>query len=644
MATEDNSHGIYKPLGNPEKEIRLLSLLPADSEDATEDSTLKGTLCHRFLDDDPPYTALSYVWGNPNDTRTMIVDGHEVQITTNLADALYQLRRHRFRTIWADALCINQRNEKEKGHQVQKMGTIFKKATEVFAWVGTGDDESIRATEQIDALATIAKEFGLRYLWNAQHMELEKMRNNHGYRALQHLCDPLVQDSTLSDLDLNPMLRFFDRKFWRRLWILQEVALATTARVACGPWTISWPDLCASATFLFWFSDASRYNTKLRNRLRSKQLSPLGYGLWIPPPSVLLSSFLSSGRTLDPLNLFDFTCNETRLQSTDPKDRVFALLGFWDDHNWARHNWADKNWAKREEDAITVDYTASCSRVYTEITCAALQYNNTWALEFAGLASRSGVVPELPSWVLDWTHTGGKFWLSFRGFSACGSQSPRLLRGVDRQTAIDTGVIILGGSLVDTVVAIVPFSGQPEDIQSTFNNLEDKLSQSVAENKCKRSQSDVQDAVWRTMVLDVNDTRRRRVNGEDRKLFEMWYERQKLSIPRDPQYESANAFFDKWFDPLRSSRTTNTGAVEFENLVYWRPGKFVLSSQGYIGRAFEEAQVGDQICIFKCATVPFLIRPGADGAFHLISAVYVHGIMDGEFMGKKPPTVEIKLY
>ncbi|KAF2253506.1 hypothetical protein BU26DRAFT_418959, partial [Trematosphaeria pertusa] len=149
MATEDNSHGIYKPLGNPEKEIRLLSLLPADSEDATEDSTLKGTLCHRFLDDDPPYTALSYVWGNPNDTRTMIVDGHEVQITTNLADALYQLRRHRFRTIWADALCINQRNEKEKGHQVQKMGTIFKKATEVFAWVGTGDDESIRATEQI---------------------------------------------------------------------------------------------------------------------------------------------------------------------------------------------------------------------------------------------------------------------------------------------------------------------------------------------------------------------------------------------------------------------------------------------------------------------------------------------------------------
>jgi hypothetical protein len=38
------------------------------------------------------YTAISYVWGDPMDTRTIMIDGKTLEITATLD--------------WADAICI----------------------------------------------------------------------------------------------------------------------------------------------------------------------------------------------------------------------------------------------------------------------------------------------------------------------------------------------------------------------------------------------------------------------------------------------------------------------------------------------------------------------------------------------------------
>jgi hypothetical protein len=40
---------------------------------------------------------------------------------------------------WYDALCINQNDEQERGHQVEMMGEIYKMAYWVLAWLGTPD-------------------------------------------------------------------------------------------------------------------------------------------------------------------------------------------------------------------------------------------------------------------------------------------------------------------------------------------------------------------------------------------------------------------------------------------------------------------------------------------------------------------------
>ena len=82
------------------------------------------------LDDEPQFEALSYVWGDPNITRDIRLNGRGFPITTNLYAALQSLRRtDKTRVFWADAICVNQRNSSERGSQVSLMVRIYRECT-----------------------------------------------------------------------------------------------------------------------------------------------------------------------------------------------------------------------------------------------------------------------------------------------------------------------------------------------------------------------------------------------------------------------------------------------------------------------------------------------------------------------------------
>jgi hypothetical protein len=69
---------------------------------------------------------VSYVWGDSEDLRRIIVDGHWFYVTLSLFQALQHFRSEtEERTLWADAICIQQTNPPEKGRQVQLMGNYF---------------------------------------------------------------------------------------------------------------------------------------------------------------------------------------------------------------------------------------------------------------------------------------------------------------------------------------------------------------------------------------------------------------------------------------------------------------------------------------------------------------------------------------
>ncbi|PVH74162.1 hypothetical protein DL98DRAFT_430035, partial [Cadophora sp. DSE1049] len=63
------------------------------------------------------YVALSYTWGDANDTLTIYLNNAPVQVTSNLHSALLHMRAGLTRELWVDAICINQKDDVEKSHR-----------------------------------------------------------------------------------------------------------------------------------------------------------------------------------------------------------------------------------------------------------------------------------------------------------------------------------------------------------------------------------------------------------------------------------------------------------------------------------------------------------------------------------------------
>lgn len=81
---------------------------------------------------------MSYVWGNPKETKTIYVNGLIQNVTNNLHSALLQLRSPTSsRKLWVDAICIDQRNLDEKQQQIALMRDIYTKAKYVAIWLGS---------------------------------------------------------------------------------------------------------------------------------------------------------------------------------------------------------------------------------------------------------------------------------------------------------------------------------------------------------------------------------------------------------------------------------------------------------------------------------------------------------------------------
>ncbi|KAK3934363.1 heterokaryon incompatibility protein-domain-containing protein [Diplogelasinospora grovesii] len=172
---------IYRPLDSSIQEIRLLSF-ESSGQYAPASSQIKTScrLHHASLHQCPPFAALSYVWGDPNDTASVMLDGRLVSVGANLTDALAYVKLHWRRAfpyreansfrLWVDALCINQDDPAERSQQVQFMTDIYLEAELVIAWLGcknaqipplwlgvilsTSNDDTLRCA--LDSLQLIA--------------------------------------------------------------------------------------------------------------------------------------------------------------------------------------------------------------------------------------------------------------------------------------------------------------------------------------------------------------------------------------------------------------------------------------------------------------------------------------------------------
>ncbi|QIW95021.1 hypothetical protein AMS68_000539 [Peltaster fructicola] len=122
------------------QDIRVLMLLPGHYSDEIECGLSVHSLKSKE-EHNQGYDALSYTWGGYCENKHISIHNCSFKVTDNPYRALRQLRSCKTqRTLWIDALCINQDDLQERGEQVTIMALIYKSADNVLVWLGDSTD------------------------------------------------------------------------------------------------------------------------------------------------------------------------------------------------------------------------------------------------------------------------------------------------------------------------------------------------------------------------------------------------------------------------------------------------------------------------------------------------------------------------
>jgi hypothetical protein len=193
----------YIPL--PKGCVRLLRLLPPSGDE----SRIKGQLITCSLLDSRrthSYEALSYVWGLEKCRESIWIDDNELSVGANLYKALSHLRDCFVeRILWVDAICINQDDDKEKGHQVGSMAKIYAKASRVIVWLGEAADDSNHA---LKAILSAAEEQDTDYSIHKTHQQ-----------ASFAPPDRQATESGTNETDQQAVLALLGREWFQRIWV-----------------------------------------------------------------------------------------------------------------------------------------------------------------------------------------------------------------------------------------------------------------------------------------------------------------------------------------------------------------------------------------------------------------------------------------
>ncbi|KAI6645390.1 hypothetical protein MCOR14_000221 [Pyricularia oryzae] len=196
----------YKTLSTVKNEIRLIKIRSAPNHD----SPVAFRLEHASLNDKPDYVALSYCWGDPLKRQDMqILQGLKDQntlitysATANLANALRELRLRGELRVWADAVCIDQKNDDERGQQVLRMDVIYRCAKKTVSYLG--GSSSCNSNSSIP--------------------DVEDFLN------LMIYSEPL-NPSRDHSAGWNAFCSLLNNNYWSRVWIIKEIAMAETVQV-----------------------------------------------------------------------------------------------------------------------------------------------------------------------------------------------------------------------------------------------------------------------------------------------------------------------------------------------------------------------------------------------------------------------------
>jgi len=369
----------YSALDTSRNEIRILSLTPSPQHT----DPIKGNLLHVSLDDatgnDAPssfqaasffgvarsthrYSALSYTWGEPNPdgpSSSILIEGASLRVTKNLDHALRQLRNEIKPTElpsywWIDAICINQDDVEERNSQVALMRRIYGSATQVQVWLGDEYDDSTDAIGLVKKLAHPPRR---------------------GPAHLKTVYPDIPDETKLKNLACVSSL--FQRSWWDRVWVRQEVALAYNLSFLCGNASCTLEELTAAERALEDSLFQLRVNLEqedvphILKIIQTKQTRRA---------EGLLELRDKSRKGDNYIDLSTLLFHARACRATDLRDKVFGVLGL-----------ADPNVYE-----LAVDYRLPIRDVFLKAATAII--SKTGRLDILSAAQNIDRVHSLPSW------------------------------------------------------------------------------------------------------------------------------------------------------------------------------------------------------------------------------------------------------
>lgn len=326
----------------------------------------------------PAYEAISYTWGPPGDETSISVDGVSVKIRKHLHECLLRMRStSEPRTLWCDYLCIDQTDPVEKAHQVQIIGSIFASATAVLVWLGEHANDSEKLFH--DWYQPPESENWLKD-WKNQYIRDEKRKawwTAHDEASLQRAWQ---------------WVHFWQRPYWRRTWIFQELRLAKTIIVHIGTDSMNWADLITARFNIYGVYGS--FDRLHRDPIWDKHA--------LDNPYALLAAYLMWQTRFVQVEYFADRRGRKRAEGSQ-EDRfgsIFSLVGVFK-HSFC-HDRRDKVYAlhaleKRDDDwskPIRIDYTLSLPQLV--LSLLEDRYINRpreseWRRRFKSLILRVGV-------------------------------------------------------------------------------------------------------------------------------------------------------------------------------------------------------------------------------------------------------------
>ncbi|VUC28245.1 unnamed protein product [Clonostachys rosea] len=339
-------------------EFRLIDLPAVDAYDSPVHLTLEVY----DLDDCPEYETASYTWAGEDEDGTLckpVYIGpfwHVLLQTKNCWEMLRSARPWRgTRMIWVDAICINQDNVPERSSQVANMGRLYSNCSRTVVYLGP------------DVVTPM----------HGKHPRRHRL-----HELATGAVKPRFADSsgTLKAPPPHQLIDLLERRYFSRIWVIQELLLSQRVSIRVGDVDF-WADP-AMTTYL----EANLPGWKWGDTAAA----------WV--------QHMAKG-ALGIKSLQELLRLTSRSQATDPRDRVFGLLGILPDPSASVKEGGDSD-TKSSDSSLSLsslhaDYSLSYQHVFIGLFGYCLINLRQPTILHHALGSGSHR-DNYPTWVPDW--------------------------------------------------------------------------------------------------------------------------------------------------------------------------------------------------------------------------------------------------